>query len=374
MVASKNWSLQPLEAPRSSQDRASHDPWLPSSFTAELIPFVLEGATYRLWAQAVGPTSDAVTLLILSGGPGKPHTELDGIATALMQKHRLLYWDSLGSPGSDCFNPAELCTWHAQKWASLPSFVSQAQAVLLHFEATPSRTVLLGHSFGVVLALELAVRADFAGLILSDWVADQAVVTKWAQAHPCMLTVPKSAQLELDCMYIDTVPEPPPWVRYTFTLDNPGPLGNIVWGPKGIMKSWDRTHSLPYIQTPALWLVGGYDLVDPADVEACAHLMPQGRFVYLAEAGHNSFADMPEQWLGNVTAWLGTEVLHDVSMGVVATQEGAAQVVDSGRTWILGSLALLAAAFTSCRSVQRWLLPRTSIEESLLTPRGAFLA
>jgi len=371
MVAAKNWSLRPVEAPRFPQDTAWHDPWLPSSSTAEFVPFVLDGTTYRLWAHSVGPTSGAVTLLILNGGPGKPHTELDGIAAALMRKHRLLYWDSLGSPGSDCFSLAEHCTWDAHRWANLSSFVSQAQAVLHHFEATPSSTVLLAHSFGVVLALELAVRAEFAGLILSDWVADQAMVTKWAQAHPCVLSVPKSAHLERDCMYIDTVLDPPPWVRYTFTLDNPGPLGNIMWGSEGNLKSWDRTRALPQIQTPALWLVGGYDLVDPADVAACAHLMPQGRFVYLAEAGHNSFADMPEEWLGNVTTWLGAEVFRDlsiVSMSVVATREGAAQLVDSGSVFIFVSLALLGAAFTGCRSVRRWLLPRTSIEESLLTP------
>merc|ERR1712008_183969 len=166
-------------------------------------------------------------------------------------------------------------------------------------------------------ALELAARtphgSQYLGLILSDWVASQALVTPWFHSHPCVFTVPDGAELRSDCVYIDTVRDPPASVAYTFNSSNPGPLATVVWGPHGDgkggwMGSWDRSTALRRITSPALWLVGGHDLVNPIDVKACAELMPRGSFVEFPAAGHNSFADVPGEWFQAVTHWLTPEV------------------------------------------------------------------
>lgn len=293
-----------------------HDPWLPSSTKAVTVPVELHGTTYRMWAQEVGPSEAAVSVFVLNGGPGKPHTELDGLS-AVWPAFRFIHWDTLGSHGSECFNRSEACTWHPEKWANLEDFVTQAQAVLNYFKLAPANTILLGHSFGVVLALELAVHAEkqvpYLGLVLSDWVANQARVTSWYKQHPCQLLLPNQSGLSPNCSFIDTHQHPPPYVAYTFGSDNPGPLGKFVWGSQaevnsGWIESWDRSKDLASIQSPAIWLVGDHDLVNPKDVEADAERMPRGRFAKLLGAGHNSFADEPRQWTHHINRWLHNQV------------------------------------------------------------------
>lgn len=294
-----------------------------------------------MWAKEVGPSEAAVTIFVLNGGPGKPHTELDGIFSA-WPEFRFIYWDSLGSHGSDCFNETEACTWQPHNWATLDDFVAQAQAVADHFMLVPESTILLAHSFGVVLALELAARAkqgdQYLGLVLSDWVASQALVTSWSKKTPCQMLLPDKSGIKPGCSYINTRQTPPAYVAYTFGSDNPGPLGEFVWGKNGWMESWDRSKDLPSILSPALWIVGDHDLVSPEDVEANAKRMPRSAFAKLSGAGHNSFADKPSQWIHEVSEWLHTET---------ALRQQKTANFASGTRWIsqkYSKIAISAAA------------------------------
>lgn len=263
--------------------------WWSKPWREQWVNVSLAGQTYHVQTRRVGdgPTK----LFCVQGGPGGLFWDLDFLAVYLdLARFEVIQYNPLGSLPSSCSNPQEPCSSDTS-WMTVNGFVSIMDQVhrILH---VPSDAIIVGHSFGVVCALEFLIQwpARAAGAVLSDWVASQAQAARrdaWCDGNGWDLCRMYNASLE------------EPWRKVGLTNDV---LGQTVWGPSGngtggSLENWDVRQHLPSLRgVPTLSFAGEFDIVFPFDVEAMAEEL-HGEYVYLRGAGHFSFVDCREQWL-----------------------------------------------------------------------------
>src|SRR5262249_3870467 len=113
---------------------------------ARMIPITTPKGDFRVWTKRVGNNPD-LKLLLLHGGPGATHEYFEAPASFLPAAGvEYYYYDQLGSVYSD--NPADLDLW------DLDRFVDEVEQVRVALGLDSSNFVLLGHSWGGILATE----------------------------------------------------------------------------------------------------------------------------------------------------------------------------------------------------------------------------
>jgi proline-specific peptidase len=277
----------------------------------------------RIWWRMDGVRhlkSSRVPLLAIHGGPGGCHDYLLPL-TKLSEERTVILYDQLDCGESD--KPDDAANWTVDR------FVAEVDALRSALEI--DRCIILGHSWGGLLAVEYAARgapglqgAIFACPLISTarWVADNA-------AHKAAL--PADVQITLDRheaagsigtpdyqaalgvlmkQHFCRLPQEPPEVTRLFKKLN-GRLYRTLWGNSefactGTLKNYDASPLLPRITVPCLFACGEYDESTPAANRAFASLTPDSKVSVIPGASHMPMFENPVAFLTALRWFCGT--------------------------------------------------------------------
>ena len=265
----------------------------------------VSGAGARIYFRTLGR---GFPLLLLHGGPGADHSDFLPYLEPLARNCRLVLVDERGSGRSERLADPRGYT--------LENMVRDLEQLRTRLRL--ERWVVLGHSFGGILAQAYAVRHPrrVAGLILAGTASNARAIN--SDFKRIRRAASKGARLQLDqqertgifrsdgqytrpyatlvarvlapYMYAKRAParSPPPlgmevlrqmWVRRSdFHID-------------GNLKGFDFSHQLARVKTPSLVVIGDRDLVSVQSAEASRAALPRATLAVLAECGHMMFVD-----------------------------------------------------------------------------------
>ena len=268
----------------------------------------------RLWWRMDGVRhlrSNRAPLIAIHGGPGGSHDYLLPL-TRLSEERTIILYDQLDCGESD--RPNDPRNWTVDR------FVAEVDALRKALEL--ERCILLGHSWGGLIAVEYAARnpAGLQGVVFASplistprWVADNA-------AHRAAL--PADVQITLDrheAAGSTTSPEyqaalgilmkrhfcrtsiEPAEVGALFRKMN-GTLYRTLWGEgefacTGTLKDYDGSALLPRIGVPSLFVCGEYDESTPAANRDFASLTPDSKVSVIPGASHMPMFENPTAFL-----------------------------------------------------------------------------
>jgi proline iminopeptidase len=248
-------------------------------------------------------------VIVLHGGPGLDHTSFRPYLDPLADEFRLLYVDERGQGRSERVDPATL---------SLDVF---ARDIDLLAEALGlERFALLGHSFGAIIttqhAIELGTAAayvisgggDSTANLMVDVEASLTAMGEAGMPIAASWEQEKTVQSEEELMELLRVQMPfhfaggPPPGYGDDTIGSPEVLrhfANVGYG------DFDHTADLPRITAPTLVIVGEHDRTTTTRAARALHEgIPGSDLVVVPGAGHMSFVEAPEDYLGAVRSFL----------------------------------------------------------------------
>ena len=292
---------------------------------ARMVPVSTPAGKFRVWTKRVGTNPD-LKVLLLHGGPGATSELYESFDTWFPRAGIEYYhYDQLGSFRSD--QPGDASLW------DLPRFVDEVEQVRQDLGLDRSNFVLLGQSWGGLLALEYAVTfaGHLKGLVISNMMSsaprynayardvlmpamDQAALAEIKRYEAAGQTGdPRYEQLLMAHHYrwhvcrmpLDEWPEP---VTRSLGHINPAiyvPMqGPSELGLSGTLQDWDRSADLPGIDVPALTIGATYDTMDPAHLRWMAEQLPQGRYLHCPDGSHLSQFDDPEHYFPGLIDFL----------------------------------------------------------------------
>jgi proline iminopeptidase len=215
----------------------------------------------------------------------------------------------------------------------LDRFVDEVEQVRRALRLDSSNFVLLGQSWGGLLALEYAVhhQQHLKGLVISNMMAscklynDYATDVLMPTIDPSVLAEikrfeaegrtddPRYDQLLVEHHYVfhvcrlpfDDWPEP---VIRTFRHLNPAvyvPMqGPSELGMSGTLEGWDRTADLASITVPTLTIGATHDTMDPEHMRWMAEQLPNGRHLHCPDGSHLAQFDDPQHYFPGLLDFL----------------------------------------------------------------------
>ena len=294
---------------------------------ARRIPIETPLGTFHVWTKRVG-NNPTLKVLLLHGGPGATHEYFESADSYFPGAGiEYYYYDQLGSGNSD--NPEDTALWNIER------FVSEVEQVRIALGLDASNFVLMGHSWGGILAMEyaLAHQEHLKGLIISNMVASAPEYNRYAQEvlgpqlPPDVLAEIKA--LEAQGAYtserylslitenyypahvlrrsLDAWPEP---VNRSFAKLN-YPLYLYMQGPsefgivgQATLRNWDRTADLPRITVPTLAVGAEFDTMDPEGMRAIAQGVQNGSYLFCPGGGHMAMYDAADTYYPGIISFL----------------------------------------------------------------------
>jgi proline iminopeptidase len=267
----------------------------------------VSGAGARIYFKTLG---NGFPLLLLHGGPGADHSDFLPYLEPLARNYRLVLVDERGSGRSERLADSRGYT--------LENMVRDLEQLRTHLRL--ERWVVLGHSFGGILAQAYAVRHPrrIAGLILAGTASSATSVD--ADFKRIRHAVTKTVRLRLDKLERSGIFRPDgqytsayaalvarvfaPYMyakRPPAQSQPPPPLGMEVlrelWVRRsdfridGNLKGFDFSRRLSRVRAPSLVVIGDQDLVSIPSAEASRVALPRATLVVMAECGHMMFVD-----------------------------------------------------------------------------------
>jgi proline iminopeptidase len=257
----------------------------------------------------VHEVGEGFPVIVLHGGPGLDHTHMSPGLDALGDEFRLLYVDGRGQGRSERVDPESL---------SLDVFAHDVD--LLAEALGLDGFALLGHSFGAIVATSHAIeRGTAAGYVISGGgdSSDQllldveasleamgdgadAIADSWEQEK----TVETEAELK---RLLDTQ------MPFHFHGEVPAGFSDGMVGSPEVLRhfanqgygDFDYVPQLGRISKPTLVIVGEYDrTTTPRAARVLRQGIPASELVIVPEAGHMSFVEQPDAYLGPVRQFL----------------------------------------------------------------------
>jgi proline iminopeptidase len=293
----------------------------------KLIPITTPLGTFDVWTKRIG-NNPALKVLLLHGGPGGTHDYFEAFDSFMPAAGvEYYYYDQLGSGRSD--NPADSSLWDLER------FIDEVDQVRIALDLGPENFVLLGHSWGGLLAMEYALAhgKELKGLVISNMMSSVPTYNRYAKEvlMPAMdqddlaaiqeieaakdFANPRYMELLVRSYYVDhilrmdPVPEP---VRFSFsninqdlyqTMQGPSELGI---SPEASLADWDRTNDLQYVTAPTLVLGGRHDTMDPTFLEMMATRIPNGTSYICENGSHMAMYDDQEAYFGALLRFLSS--------------------------------------------------------------------
>ncbi|MGE0483225.1 MAG: proline iminopeptidase-family hydrolase [Gammaproteobacteria bacterium] len=289
------------------------------------IPIDTPAGRFEVWVKRIG-NNPRLKLLLLHGGPAMGHEYLEAVDSYLP------------GAGVEYYHYAQLGSWLADQpdddrlWY-IERFVDELEQVRVALGLDASNFVLLGHSWGGMLAMEYALTHPdkLKGLIVSNMMASISAYNRYAQdvlmpkMDPSALAEiqgferagktddPRYMELMMREHYVNHVLRLPPeqWpdpVMRTFahmnhhvyvTMQGPSELGL-----SGTLENWDRSADLGRIAVPTLVIGARHDTMDPAYMEWMAKQMPQGRYLFCPEGSHLAMYDDQKTYFAGLLDFL----------------------------------------------------------------------
>jgi proline iminopeptidase len=306
------------QPPASYFDTSSWDPRDVLAGGARMVPISTPAGEFNVWTKRVGNNPE-LKVLLLHGGPGATD-ELYECFDVWFPRAGIeyYYYDQLGSWRSD--QPDDPSLW------DLDRFVDEVDQVRQALGLDHSNFVLLGQSWGGLLAMEYAVRHQqhLKGLVISNMMSSAPAYNAYARdvLMPTMdqqvlaeiqkfeadgrTDDPRYQELLMEHHYVlhvcrmpvDEWPDP---VRRSIGHINPAiyvPMqGPSELGLSGTLEDWDRSADLGGIDVPTLVIGATHDTMDPAHMQWMAEQLPPGRYLHCPNGSHLSQFDDPEHYL-----------------------------------------------------------------------------
>lgn len=291
------------------------------------IPVQTSVGEFRVWTKRIGNNPD-LKVLLLHGGPGATHEYLEAFDSYLPGAGVEYYhYDQLGSTRSD--QPDDVSLW------DLGRFVDEVEQVRTALSLDADNFVLLGHSWGGILATEYALAhgEHLKGLVISNMMLSVPAYNAYAEQvlMPAMdqealaeikaleaagdIDNPRYMELLYEQHYVHHVLRmpvedwPDPVVR-GFAHINPaiyvrmqGP-SELGMGGDATLAHWDRSGDLGSIDVPTLVIGARHDTMDPAHMEAMAGRLPNGSFLYCPDGSHLAMYDDQATYFAGLIDWL----------------------------------------------------------------------
>jgi len=280
----------------------------------QMIPIQTDKGIFNVWTKRVG-NNPKTKVLLLHGGPGATHEYFECFDSFFPQEgFEYYYYDQLGSAYSD--NPNDSSLWNIDR------FVEEVETVRKALKMDSSNFILLGHSWGGILATEYALKyqRNLKGLVISNMVpsvpeynayANNVLAPKLPKDILAKIrsyeakgdyTNPTYLQLIADNYYPEHVLRMPPatWpdpvkrafakMNYPLYLQMQGPSEFGIVG-NASLKNWNRKPDLNKIKVPVLSIGGEFDTMDPKAMEEIAKLVQNGQYLYCSKGSHMSMYD-----------------------------------------------------------------------------------
>ena len=288
------------------------------------IPITTSKGTFTVWTKRVG-NNPKLKVLLLHGGPGATHEAFEAFDSYFPGAGiEYYYYDQLGSAYSDQPNEPEL--WE------IPRFVDEVEQVRIALGLSKDNFVLLGHSWGGILAIEYALAhgENLKGLVISNMMS--SIPAYNAYAHDVLMPAMDPAALaEIEALEARKEFESPRYMEllipyYTEHIlrmpfaDWPDPMmrcftrlnrsiyvpmqGPSEMGASGKLEKWDRSADLKRITTPTLVIGAQHDTMDPKHMAWMATQFPRGRFLLCPNGGHLALYDDQETYMKGLLAFL----------------------------------------------------------------------
>ena len=252
--------------------------------------------------------------IVLHGGPDFDQAylrpELDDLADA----YRLIYYDQRGrGKSAENVRPEDV---------TLASDLDDLDKVRRYFRQ--DAPVLLGHSWGTVLALEFALRhpARVSHLVLMNPApVSQAQVTRLRQSYVAQLgsDMDRQRAIQATAAYKEGDPETVAAryrIHFKHALQRPADFETLMTrmsagfrsqGKDGILKAWaveerlyrdtwalpgyDLLPRLRSLRIPTLVIVGEQDFIPPAIAREIAQALPEATLVAIPNCGHFAYLE-----------------------------------------------------------------------------------
>jgi len=306
-------------------DTSSWDPRDVVSGGARMIPITTPSGEFRVWTKRVGTNPD-LKVLLLHGGPGASDELYECFDTHFPGAGiEYYYYDQLGSFRSD--QPDDPSLW------DLDRFVDEVEQVRIALGLDSSNFVLLGQSWGGLLAMEYAVhhQQHLKGLVISNMMSSSRLYNEFAEnvimptIDPEILAAiktyeatgttddPRYEELLMEHHYrlhvcripLDEWPEP---VMRCFAHINPAiyvPMqGPSELGMSGTLESWDRSQDLQNIDTATLVIGAAHDTMDPEHMRWMSGQLPHGTYLHCPDGSHLAQFDDPDHYFPGLIDWL----------------------------------------------------------------------
>jgi len=315
------------QPPASYFDTSTWDPRDVLSGGARMIPITTPTGVFNVWTKRVG-NNPKLKVLLLHGGPGASDEGYECFDVWFPRAGiEYYYYDQPGSFRSD--QPDDPTLWN------LDRFVDEVEQVRQALKLDQSNFVLLGQSWGGLLAMEYAVRhqQDLKGLVISNMMSSAAAYTAYANdvLMPAMdqevlaeikrleaegrtdeprymeLLMKHHYELHVCRLPWEEWPEP---ARRLANHINPAiyvPMqGPSELGLSGSLESWDRSGDLEDVDVPTLVIGATHDTMDPKHMEWMAGQLPRGRYLHCPNGSHMAQFDDPEHYFPGLIDFLAS--------------------------------------------------------------------
>jgi proline iminopeptidase len=257
----------------------------------------------------VHEVGDGFPVILLHGGPGLDHTHMSPWLDGLGDEFRLLYLDERGQGRSDRVDPTTL---------TLDTFAEDVDLVAEALEL--ERFALLGHSFGAIIATKHAIErgtaasyvisggGDSSANVMADVQASLAAMGEAGDAITESWRQEKTVQTDEELRQLARAQMP-----FHFQGAVPDRFGENMVGSPDVLRhfaragygDFDYAPDLHRVSRPTLVIVGELDRTTTARAARVLHEgIPGSELVIVPGAGHMSFVESPETYLGAVRKFL----------------------------------------------------------------------
>jgi proline iminopeptidase len=278
---------------------------------------------HRVWVKAVGLRAERVPVLTLHGGPGLTHFYFECFEDFLPPAGiGYFYYDQLGCGFSD--QPKDTALWRIERYIDVVEDVRGGLGL--------EKMVILGHSWGGMLAIEYALQHPerVAALVISNMTASissyLAYIAKLRAELPVdeqrrlreleaarRYDAPEYEKIVFDGLYRKHIcrlnPWPEPVDRAVKWLSNPvyqTMQGASEFEVTGVMKGWDRWGDIHRIRCPTLILGGRHDTMNPEDLRGMGRRMPDASTYICDQGSHLAMYDDQQAYFAALVPFLAS--------------------------------------------------------------------